>query len=150
MMLKPDEMVKEAKRIVEENNPKMKGGETKVYDDFMDGTLITVSFLDSAKKKDSNHVHFDRDGAPRVYRWHSDVMLAVSHYKERIWFFRFLEFAGMGGFIAVILIVVFSALLAGLAVSNPTNTSIVEIVKLSFTTILGYFFGSQSASKSAK
>src|SRR5229473_3044598 len=147
MKLKPTDMGENAKKLVMENYPKMKSVETKVYDDFMDGTLITVSFLDSAQKKDSNHVHFDRDGTPRVYRWHSEVMSAVSHYKERIWFFRFLEFAGMGGFIAVILIVVFSGLLAGLAISNPTNASIVEIVKLSFTTILGYFFGSQSATK---
>ena len=150
-MLTLDEKEKRAKELVTEENPNMQRFEvSKAYENFMDGTLVTVSFWDQADKKDHNHVHFDRDGVPRIYRWHTDVMTAVSHYKERIWFFRFLEFAGMGGFIAVILVLVFSALLAGLALSNPTNTSIVEIVKLSFTTILGYFFGSQAANRPAK
>jgi len=56
----------------------------------------------------------------------------------------------MGGLIAVILVIVFSLLLCVLAFSSTANTSIVEVVKLSFTTILGYFFGSQVAGKSAK
>src|SRR6266849_4134615 len=134
--LTPAEKEHTAKEMVAEHNPNIQQFEvSKVYENFMDGTLITVSFQDSTGKKETNHVHFDRDGIPRHHRWHSDVMIAVSHYKERIWFFRFLEFAGMGGFIAVILVVVFSVLLSGLAIFNPTNGSIVEVVKLSFTTI---------------
>ena len=114
---------------------------SKVYENLMDGTLITVSFRDDSGKEDFNHVHFGRN-ENRIYRWHNDVLNAVSNYKERVWFFRFLEFAGMGGLIAFILVQIFSLLLCVLAFFNTNvNPSIVEVVKLSFTIILGYFFG---------
>ena len=116
----------------------------------MDGTLISVSFnKDAAGNRDYGHIHFDNEGRITPYRWHNDVLDAVSHYKERNWFFRFLEFAGMGGLIAVILVIVFSSLLVILAFKANANPSIVEVVKLSFTTILGYFFG-QAGGKSRR
>jgi hypothetical protein len=84
----------------------------------------------------------------RTFRWHSDVLNAISGTRERVWFFRFLELAGIGGVIAFILILIFSVLLCVLAFSSSTvNPSILEVVKLSFTVILGYFFGSQAAAK---
>jgi hypothetical protein len=119
---------------------------SKVYEHLMDGTLITVSFLTSSGKEDSNHVHFGRDEV-RVYRWHGDVLNAIANYKERVWFFRFLEVAGIGGVIAFMLILIFSVLLCVLAFSPAVNASIVDVVKLSFTIILGYFFGQTTARK---
>ncbi len=123
----------------------------------MDGTLVTVAFSkdctipkESPGNKDFNHIYLDRDGTVRRYRWADEVLTAVANYKERIWFFRFLEFAGMGGLIAFILVVVFSLLLVVLAIKSNSNPNIVEVVKLSFTTILGYFFGSQAQSKSKR
>jgi hypothetical protein len=145
-----DEMREQAKAEVLAVNPKATALKvSKVYDHLMDGTLITVSFQDgsSTGKEDMSHVHFGRNGV-RFYRYHSDVINEVSHYKERSWFFRFLEFAGIGGLIAFTLILVFSILLCVFAFSGKElNASIVEVVKLSFTTILGYFFGSQAAGK---
>lgn len=106
-----DEMKEKARARVETDNP----GNTnfkisRVYENLMDGTLITVSFRTSLDKEDFNHVHFGRNET-RIYRWHNDVLNAVSNYKERVWFFRFLEFAGMGGLIAFMLVLIFSVLL---------------------------------------
>jgi hypothetical protein len=138
-----------ARAQVETDNPdKTNFKVSKVYEDIMDGTLITVSFQHSSGKEDSNHVHYRRDCGTRTYRWYNDVLNAVSYYKERVWFFRFLEFAGMGGLIAFMLVLIFSVLLCVLALFNRTeSSSIVEVVKLSFTIILGYFFGSQTTGK---
>ena len=144
-----DEMKEAARARVEADN----SGNTnfkvsKVYENLMDGTLISVSYRDASGKEDWNHVHFGRDGI-RTYRWHNDVLNAVSNYKERVWFFRFLEFAGMGGLIAFMLVLIFSVLLCVLAFfnTNANSSSIVEVVKVSFTIILGYFFGSQAAGR---
>jgi len=115
----------------------------------MDGTLITVTFQTNQGKEDSNHIYFGRDEV-RVYRWHSDALSAVANYKERLWFFRFIEMAGIGGVIAFMLILIFAIIVCVLAFSstqnNPQSTTIVEVVKSSFTLILGYFFG-QAAKK---
>jgi hypothetical protein len=147
-VMKIDEMKENARARVETDNPgKTNFKVSKLYENLMDGTLITVSFQDSSGKEDFNHVHFGSNEI-RTYRWHNDVLNAVSNYKERVWFFRFLEFAGMGGLIAFILVLVFSLLLCVLAFFNTNvNPSIVEVVKLSFTIILGFFFGSQASGK---
>ena len=67
--------------------------------------------------------------------------------RERVWFFRFIELAGIGGVIAFFLILVFSILLCVLAFVPTANSTVLELVKASFTIILGFFFGSQSAGK---
>jgi hypothetical protein len=143
-----EEMKGKAVARVEEDNPGNTGFRvSRVYEHLMDGTLISVSFQSASGKEESNHVHFGRDEI-RVHRWHGDVLNAAANYKERIWFFRFLEMAGIGGVIAFMLILIFSVLLCVLALNssaNPVNTSIVEVVKLSFTIILGYFFGQTTA-----
>lgn len=119
---------------------------SKVYENLLDGTLISVSFKDAGKEEWA-HVHFGKD-QPRFYRYHSDILNAVSYYKEKQWFFRFLEFAGVGGLIAFTLIIIFSVLLCVVAFSNTSaNPTVIEVIKLSFTTILGFFFGSQATSK---
>jgi hypothetical protein len=133
-------------KVTEDNPGNTNFHVTKTYEHVMDGTLITVSFQNNANKEDSNHVHFGGDDI-RVYRWHSDVLTAVANYKERIWFFRFLEVAGIGGVIAFMLVFVFSILLCVLAFSSNVNTSIVDVVKLAFTIVLGYFFGQTTAKK---
>jgi hypothetical protein len=146
-----DEMKDKAKALVEANNPdKTNFHVSKVYENVMDGTLMTISFSDAGNSSDHNHILFTDDGLTRSYRWHSDVLNAVSNYKERNWFFRFLEFGGMGGLIALILVIVFSLLLVVLALKSNSNPNIVEVVKLSFTTILGFFFGSQSQARGKK
>src|SRR5207248_3126218 len=102
-----DEMKEKAIAEVESNNPSINSPKvSKVYENILDGTLITVTYKDSSGKEELSHVLFGRD-QNRFYRYHSDVLNAVSHYKERIWFFRFLEFAGMGGLIAFTLILIF-------------------------------------------
>src|SRR5712691_1613765 len=124
-----------AVETVERDNPEGKGFKIyRAYDNVMDGTLITVTFHDAKDHTEYYHVQLDRGGSPTSYRYNNDVFNAVSNYKERIWFFRFLEFAGMGGLIAVILVIVFSLLLCVLAFSSTANASIVEVVNLSFTT----------------
>ena len=134
----------EAEAKVQAENP----GSTKIrsgdaYGNFLGGTLIDVTFQNIDGKDSINHVHFAEE--VKVYRVFHDVCEAVASYKERRLFFRFLEFAGIGGLIALILIVVFSFLLSVLAIwGKDTNSSTIEIVKMSFTLILGYFFGSQS------
>lgn len=143
-----DELKEKARAKVEDDNP----GNTnfkvsRVFENLMDGTLISVSFQNSAGKEDSNHVHFGRNEV-RTYRWHGDVLNAIASTRERVWFFRFIELAGIGGVIAFILVLIFSVLLCALAFFNPdVNPSILEVVKLSFTIILGYFFGSQTAAR---
>ena len=67
--------------------------------------------------------------------------------RERVLFFRFIELVGVGGLIASFLVVVLAVLLFFLAWENPGESSIIEVVKLSFTIILGFFFGSQAASQ---
>ena len=125
---------------VEVDNPNSTGFKTKLYEHFMDGTLVRVSFKDSSGKEGTNHVHFGRDGV-RLYRSRDEILSVVANYKERNWFFRFLEMAGIGGVIAFILVVIFSVLLSILAFSQTQNNSVVDVIKLSFTIILGYFFG---------
>jgi len=144
-----DEMREKARKRVEADNPACKDFKAaRVFDNIMDGTVITVSFMSPAGKEDANHVHFGSRGETRVYRWHGDVLAAVSGARERIWFFRFIELAGIGGVIAFFLVLVFSVLLCALAFFNPNaNPTILEVVKLSFTIILGFFFGSQSGPK---
>jgi hypothetical protein len=120
---------------------------TKVLQNIMDGTLVTVTYRTAEKKEVINHVLFDRNNEPRFYRYHSEILSDLSHHKERSWFFRFLQFAGVGGLIALILVLIFSVLIFVLAFSGkPADPSITEVVKLSFTTILGFFFG-QSTSR---
>jgi hypothetical protein len=145
-----EEMKFKAVDIVTADNPGCGGFKvTKVYERLMDGTLITVSFVPSAgAKDDSNHVHFGKDDV-RTYRWHSNALDAVANYKERSRFFRLVELSGIGGVIALMLVFVFSILLGFLAFRNstdPVNTSIVDVIKLSFTLILGYFFGQSTKS----
>ncbi len=117
----------------------------KVFENILDGTLATVIYKDRDNKEHTRHVLINRKGEPKFYHYHSEILSDLSHYKERSWFFRFLQFAGVGGLIALILILVFSVLLCVLAFSGrPTDPSIAEVVKLSFTTILGFFFGQSS------
>lgn len=143
-----DDLKEKARARVEADNPESSSFKiNKVYENLMDGTLISVSFQTSAGKEDFNHVHFGRNEI-RTFRWHSDVLNAIASTRERIWFFRFIELAGIGGVIAFILVLIFSILLCVLAFSSSNvNPSILEVVKLSFTVILGYFFGSQAAAK---
>jgi hypothetical protein len=142
-----DEMKEKARERVQNDNPEGKDFKaTKIYENVLGGTVVTVAFS-VAGKEESNHVLVGPEGL-RIYRWHSDIIQAVSASRERIWFFRFIELAGIGGFIACVLVLVFSALLCVLAFRSPdSNSTILELVKLSFTLILGFFFGSQSAGK---
>jgi hypothetical protein len=143
-----EEMQEQAKAEVQSANPDSSGLRvSKIYENVLDGTLVTVAFKNKLGNEELSHVHFGRKG-PKFYRYHSDVLSDVSHHKERIWFFRFLEFAGMGGLIAFTLVLIFSALLCVLAFnSKDGSSSIIEVVKLSFTTILGFFFGSQASGR---
>ena len=144
-----DEMRAAALARVKQDNPSCTDFTTeKTYENVMDGTVYAIAFKKPDGTKDTNHVYF-RGKEERVLRWHSDVIAAVAAYRERNWFFRFIELAGIHGVIACILLLIFSLLLFALAILNWTssNATILEIVKLSFTLILGYFFGSQSASR---
>ena len=145
-----DEMKDKARARIEADNLGCTGFKaSRVFEHIMEGTVISVSFLTAAGKEESNHVHFGRDEV-RVYRWHGDILAAVAGARERIWFFRFIELAGVGGVIAFFLVLIFSLLLCVLAFSSANvNPSILEVVKLSFTIILGFFFGSQSGGKKA-
>jgi hypothetical protein len=145
-----DDLKEKARTRIETDNPGSTNFKvSRVYENLMDGVLITVTFQTNGGKEDSNHVHFGNNEV-RVYRWHSDVLAAISSTRERVWFFRFIELAGIGGVIAFILVLIFSVLLCALAFLNPNvNPSILEVVKLSFTVILGYFFGSQTAGRKA-
>lgn len=120
----------------------------KHYEDVMDGTLITIQFNKiGSQKEELTHVHFSKEGA-KNFRWHSDVLVAISNHKERNFFFRLLSFSGIGGFIALSLTIIFAILLCVIAISEkPANPSVLEVVKLSFTVILGFFFGSQATKK---
>jgi hypothetical protein len=141
-----DDMLKAAvKRVEDDNSGATEFKATKTYDQILDGTIVTVTFKMNGKEE-SNHVHFDEADQMKVFRWHGDVIQAVAGYKERNFFFRFIELAGIGGVIAFFLILVFSVLLSLLAFSTTSaNPSVLEVVKLSFSIILGFFFGSQSA-----
>ena len=128
-----EEMEKEAQARVERANPGSKGFEVgKTLDNIMHGTLVTVDFTTEAGKKDHNLVHFGPDEV-RGYRYHSDVAAAVSISRERVWFFRFIELAGIGGVIAFFLLLPFSILLCVLAFVPTANSAVLEVVKLSFT-----------------
>lgn len=98
-----------------------------------------MTFTTQTGKEDHNLVHFGPDEM-RVYRWHSDVLAAVSGSRERIWFFRFIELAGIFGVIAFFLVLAFFILLCVLAFVPTANSTVLEVVKLSFTIILGFFF----------
>jgi hypothetical protein len=145
-----DEMKERAISEVQSTVPNIQGAAVlRVYENVLDGTLVTVGYKDEKGNKDMNHVLFDKDstGRPKFYRYHSDVLIDVSHYKERSWFFRFIQFTGVGGLIALILILIFSGLLCVLAFFAETRPATVEVAKLSLTTILGFFFGSQTSKK---
>ncbi len=120
---------------------------SNIYENFLGGTLIAVTFKMNDGKDATNHVLLATDTVT-VYRVFHDVCSAVSSYKERRWFFRLLEFAGMGGVIGLTLVIIFSILLSILALwGKDANPSLIEIVKISFTMILGYFFGSQTTKR---
>ena len=69
-----DEEKDKAIAITKDNNPGKTTFEiNRVYENFMDGTLISVAFpkdptipMDTPGNKDSNHIYFDRDGTVRV------------------------------------------------------------------------------------
>ena len=145
-------MKKTARERVEEENPKCTEFDArKVYPNILEGTVVTVFFKTAEGKEDSNQIYFGPNEEVRRYRWMGDVLSEVSTTRERVWFFRFIELAGIGGLIAFILVVVFSVLLCLLAFFNPTvNPTILEVVKTCFTIILGFFFGSQSVGKRAE
>ena len=143
-----DEMKNEALKQVKASFPEGTDFRAdRVFEHVMDGTLITIYFRSPSNKDEWAHVHFGSDET-RFYRWSSDVFNAVANYKERNAFFRLLALTGIGGVIALILVVIFSILLCVLAfTTSPTNPSVIEVVKLSFTVILGFFFGSQTGHK---
>lgn len=144
-----EEMKLRASERVQEANPKCSDFEARrVFENILDGIVVSVFFKTPEGKEDSNQVHFGRNDELRLYRWMGDVLAEVSSSRERVWLFRFIELAGIGGVIAFILVLIFSILLCALAFFNPNvNPTILEVVKLSFTIILGFFFGSQSAGK---
>jgi hypothetical protein len=145
----PEEMKEKARERIEQENPDGKEFKVgKVFENIMNGTLVTVNFKTQAGKEDLSLVHFGPDGM-KPYRWHSEALAAISGSRERIWFFRFIELAGIGGVIAFFLVLAFSILLCVLAFFPNANETVLEVVKLSFTIILGFFFGSQSAGKRA-
>lgn len=143
-----DEMLKAAvKKVTDENPEAIEFKAVKTYDQILDGTIISINFKLNGKEE-ASHVHFDRADQMRVFRYHSDIIQALAGYRERNFFFRFIELAGIGGVIAFFLILVFSVLLSFLAFSRTSaDPTILEVVKLSFSIILGFFFGSQSANR---
>ena len=143
-----DEMKEKAIAKVEAANPNNKNYKVgRILENILDGILVSVTFETSTGKEESNHVHFSNKEI-RIYRWHGDVLSAINGSREKIWFFRFLEFSGVGGLIAFLLILIFALFLCILAFFNPDlRKDILDVVKLSFTTILGYFFGSQASGK---
>jgi hypothetical protein len=148
---KDDAFKENAIAMVKQNCPDGINFEVKsVYKNVMDGTLVAISFGKSSEKSTCTktaYVHFGKEGK-RYYRWHNALLNAIASHKERIFFFRLLELAGIGGVIALTLVVVFSILLSVLAFTTTTaNPSVVEVVNLSFTVILGFFFGSQTGHK---
>jgi hypothetical protein len=141
----------EALRRVADANPDITDPyPDRVYDNFLDGILVTVVYKDKKQENKQvwSYIHF-RDSETRFYRNSSEVLFTVNSYRERIWFFRFLEFVGTGGFIAFLLILMFSVILCILAFSKaaPENDKIVDVIRVSFTIILGYFFGQASHKK---
>ena len=103
-----DEMKDKARARIETDNPGCTGFKViRVFENVMDGTVVSVTFTTPAGKEDSNHVHFGRSEV-RVYRWHGDILAAVAGSRERVWFFRFIELAGIGGVIAFFLVLIFS------------------------------------------
>lgn len=143
-----EDMKEKAKVKVAEDNPDCKSFKfMRDFEPVLDGTIISIGFQTPGGKDDANHVWFG-EGETRVYRWHSDIVAAVAASRERRWFFRFIELAGIGGVIAFVLVLIFSLLLCFLAfIPAKTDPDILEVVKLAFTVILGYFFGSQSGVK---
>lgn len=141
---KTKHLEKEAIEAVRVTNPHGTGHHiVNAYSNIMDGTLIEVQFTTAEGVAAINHVLLRR-GAHEVYRTFHEACLALASHKERSFFFRLLNAIGVGGLIALILIIVFSILLCFLALTNGTpNQSIIEVIKLSFAIILGYFFGSQ-------
>ena len=141
-----EEITTEACNRIVEDNPGCKDSKAnRVFKNIMDGTVVTVSFVNARGENETNHVYFGRNET-RAYRKYVDILQDVST-RERVWFFRFIELAGVGGVIAFFLVLVFSVLLSVLAFVNRDNSTILEVVKLSFTLILGFFFGSQTASQ---
>lgn len=146
--MKTIDMEQEAIKEVANRDEDVQNPVTKIFPNILDGTLVRVTYKDSDNNEHIRSVHFDDHDTPKFYRHNSEILSDLSHHKERSWFFRFLQFSGIGGLIALILILVFSALLCVLAFSGRTaDPSIAEVIKLSFTTILGFFFG-QSTSRS--
>jgi hypothetical protein len=57
-----DDQKENARARVEADNPECTNFKVnKVYENLMDGTLISVSFQTSAGKEDFNHVHFRQE-----------------------------------------------------------------------------------------
>ncbi len=91
-----DDMLKAAVKRVEADNLGATGFKaTKTYDQILDGTIVSVNFMMN-DKEESNHVHFDHADQMKVFRWHGDIIQAVAGYRERNFFFRFIELAGIG------------------------------------------------------
>ena len=143
-----DEMKEKAIARIQEDNPDCKDFKaSRTFENIMDATVISVAFKMPTGKEESNHAWF-RGNEIRTYRWHSDILSAVSGTKERQWFFRLIQLAGVNGVIALVLILIFSALLGTLLLAHPeTYQTILELVKVSFSVILGYLFGSQASGK---
>ena len=117
-----------------------------IYRHILDGPLVEVGFM-SPKGWAINHVRFGKQD--EIYRAFNEVCRAIDMHKERSFFFRLLTFTGVGGLIALFLISVFSVLFCILALSDTApNSSVVEVIKLSFAIILGFYFGSQSRPES--
>ncbi len=138
------EMQKEAVTLVQRWNPGCRNAVSgDSYNNFLGGMLIDVEFMTIMEQPAINHVHFV-NGRVRIYTKFGDVCEAVINFQPN-WFFRFLDFAGVGGAIASFLMIIFGVLLCILAVGvRDANSSILDIVKLCFVIILGYFFGSQT------
>ena len=112
----------------------------------MNGSVVTVSFVKADGQNDTNHVYFGREEI-RYYKRYPDILVDVAGARERVWLFRFIELVGVGGVIAIFLVLVLTLLLCVLAFDSQANKEILEVVKLAFTLILGFFFGSQTTSQ---
>ena len=144
-MLTHDEMKTEALKRVTANNPGMTPTSSRVFENIMDGAVVGVFFKTKEGKENFElRVLWSRrgPGLQMVFRRHSGRVrgtraeLALPTYWTR-WH---------GGVIALFLVLAFSILLSILAFV-PHDSTVLEVVKLSFTLILGFFFGSQTANK---
>lgn len=131
------ELTQQALKAIKERAPKAKNLSIRSVSPFLDGTLVTIDYIDDDGDEDAQYVFF-HDATVRVMEFAEDVVDVVRENEKYSFVHRMayslLNIGGISGLIA--LVIVFS-IIAMIFAKIPVDENWWRI----FTLVIGFYFG---------